>query len=91
MVTDEDKLSEADAGSGDDDLFVVEHEAATAMAALWSGLATHRKTQGPVSAVILCGANTSPGDSSSTRTSGPACVQFVRWSVRVVPDLPQGC
>ena len=39
---------------------VVEHGAAAAMAALWSG--RYRPEDGARVAVILCGANTSPGD-----------------------------
>jgi len=44
----------------DDYRLVVEHGAATAMAALWSG--RYAPEQGARLAVILCGANTSPGD-----------------------------
>jgi threonine dehydratase len=44
----------------DDYRLVVEHGAATAMAALWSGRYTPE--DGARVAVILCGANTSPGD-----------------------------
>jgi threonine dehydratase len=39
---------------------VVEHESATAVAALWSGRFVAEK--GARVAVILCGANTSPSD-----------------------------
>jgi threonine dehydratase len=44
----------------DDYRLVVEHGAATAMAALWSG--RYAPEHNARVAVVLCGANTSPGD-----------------------------
>ena len=54
----------------DDYRLVVEHGAATAVAALWSGRFVPE--EGTRVAVILCGANASPGDFVAEHPSEPS-------------------